>query len=77
MVILSPKVSIFTVLCQDVCACSLEVQHSAVKAAIMRVAKGNAGGRTREAVRTAQTWDNSWHLILTVDTHTSKFSYIG
>lgn len=47
MVTHSPEVATLTVLCQDICARSLEVQHAAIEGAIMRVAKHNAGGWTR------------------------------
>lgn len=60
----SPEVSPLTVLCQHIRAGPLEVQHASVKGPVMRVAKGYAGGRTREAVRTTQTGHDGWHLIL-------------
>lgn len=69
MVTHSPEVSTLTVLCQDVCARSLEVQHAAIEGAIMRVSEGNAGGRTRKTVGTTQTRDDGWHLILVINTH--------
>lgn len=71
----SPEVSTFTVLCQDIRARSLEVQHAAVEGAIMRVSEGNAGGRAGKAVRTTQTGDNGGCFILTVCAH--RFSYTG
>lgn len=65
----SPEVSTLTVLGQDICARSLEVQHAAIEGAIMRVSEGNAGGWTRKAVRTTQTRDDGWHLVLGAHTH--------
>ncbi len=64
MVTYSPEVSTLTILCQDICARSLKVQHAAIERAIVRVTEGDAGGWTRKAVRTTQTWDNGWHLVL-------------
>lgn len=69
IVTVSPEVSSFTILRQDVRASSLEVQHAAVESPVMRVAKGNARSWTRNAVRTTQTWDDCWHLILMANTH--------
>lgn len=66
----SPEVSTLTVLDQDVSARSLEVQHASIKGAIVRVAKSNAGGWSRKAVRTTQPRDNGWHLILDINKHT-------
>lgn len=67
----SPEVSALTVLCQDIRARSLEVQHASIEGAIMRVSEGNTGGWTRKAVRTTQTRDNGWHLVLGGNTHTN------
>lgn len=36
----------------------------------MRVSEGNAGGWTGKAVRTTQTRDDGWHLVLGARTHT-------
>lgn len=47
MVTHSPEVSTLAVLCQDIRARSLEVQHAAIEGAIMRVAEDNAGSWTR------------------------------
>lgn len=71
----SPEVSTFAVLCQDICARSLEVQHAAVEGAIVRVSEGNAGGRAGKAARTAQAGDDGGRFILTACAH--RFSYTG
>lgn len=73
----SPEVSALTVLGQDVSARSLEVQHASIKGAIMRVSKSNAGGWSRKAARTTQPWDNGWHLVLDINTHTRARAQLG
>lgn len=70
-----PEVSRLTVLRQDVSARSLKVEHATVEGAVMRIPKGDAGRRTRNAMRTTQTRSDCRHLILRMSTNVSQDSH--
>lgn len=57
------KIPSLAVLSQYICAGSLKVQHAPVESAVVWVSEGDARGRTRDAVRAAETRHHSGHLV--------------